>query len=337
MSGTLIVIVTRNGLSLTKACVRSALSQQPACDVAVVENASTDGSVQWLKTKPVALIALQKQLSLAACWNMALKAAWRMKYEAVILCNNDIRLRPDTAALLLSEGSPFVSCVSVNNEEQMGMVGDRDIQSLRDGKRDRPDFSCFLIRKSVTEKVGWFDEDCWPAFTEDSRYHVRCHRAGVRCVCIDLPFYHEGSATLKEADEREAIIIRRGAEKNRKKFKELYGCVPGETEKYDALFSPDQFGIANRRVTCVACGSREHVTSLCPINNAAMAGPLKMAEFTAPMDAAEIARTANAVGRIYADNPPVPAPCPDCLKIAVNMGWPQYGPGVHLPTCSVAR
>ena len=243
MGETLIVIVTRNGLGLSKLAIRSALAQQPACDVMALDNCSSDGSAAWLRQKSIALIALQKQISLAACWNMALKAAWRMKYEAVILCNNDIRLRPDAASLLASAGDPFISCVSVNNEAQMGVVGDRDIETLKARKRDRPDFSCFLIRKSVTDKVGWFDEDCWPAFTEDSRYHVRCHRAGVRCVCIDLPFYHAGSATLKEADERDAISIRRGADKNRKKFKELYGCVPGDTEKYDALFLPETFGI----------------------------------------------------------------------------------------------
>lgn len=243
MSGALIVIIAKENLALTKLAVRSALAQQPLCDVLVVSNACVDGSVAWLRTKAVALIALQKQVSLAACWNMALRAAWRNNYEAVALCNNDTRMRSDAVALMMAEGDSFVSCVSVNNEDQMGTAGDRDIETLRAGKRDRPDFSCFLIRKSVTDKVGWFDEDCWPAFTEDSRYHIRCHQTGVRCVCIDVPFYHEGSATLKEASPQDSIIIQRGAQKNRDRFRQLYGCYPGETEKYDALFSSETFGI----------------------------------------------------------------------------------------------
>jgi GT2 family glycosyltransferase len=243
MSNVLIAIILRNNLALSKLAIRSAMTQQPPCDIILVNNDSSDGTAAYIAAKNVATISFQKQVSLATCWNTALRAAWRMKYEAVALCNNDIRLREDAIALMMAEGSPFVSCVSVNNEEQMGVTGDRDIETLRTGKRDRPDFSCFVIRKSVTDKVGYFDEDCWPAFTEDSRYHVRCHRAGVRCVCIDVPFYHEGSATLKESSEKEAIIIRRGADRNRQAFRKLYGCVPGETEKYDALFSPEMFGI----------------------------------------------------------------------------------------------
>ncbi len=247
MSKTLIVIITKENISLTKLALRSALEQNPVCDVLCLDNNSQDSTVQYLKTKPVALIALQEQVSLAAYWNMALRAAWRMGYETVALCNNDIRLRQDAVALMTSEGGSFVSCVSVNNEEQMGVPGDRTIETLRAGKRDRPDFSCFLIRKSVTDKVGFFDEDCWPAFTEDSRYHIRCHHAGIRCVCIDVPFYHEGSATLKEASPRDSVIIQRGAQRNREKFRQMYGCYPNETEKYDKLFSPETFGIASKR------------------------------------------------------------------------------------------
>lgn len=242
MSGVLVAIVTRNGIGLTKACLRSALAQQPACDVMVVDNASSDSTVPYCRVKPIALIALQKQLSLAACWNMALRAAWRMKYEAVILANNDLIMRQDQVALLAAHGHEFVSCVSVASEDQLGTPGDRTVEDLRKSERDHPDFSNFLIRKSVTDKVGFFNEDYFPGYVEDSEFHARAWRAGVRLLCVDLPFVHFGASTLKQANEKEAVIIRRGAERNRERFHRQYGCLPG-TPEYDKLFSPETFGI----------------------------------------------------------------------------------------------
>lgn len=238
----LILFVARNGLALTKRAIASALAQDVVCDVLLIDNASTDGMMQWAMTKDIATIALSEQKSLAACWNMGIKAAWKSGARQVLCCNTDIIMRPDTLRLLLTEGGSFVSCVSVNSEEQLGEPCDRTIEELRAGKRDRPDFSCFLIRKSLTDAVGWFDEDCWPAFTEDSRFHIRCWRHGIRCICIDLPFLHVGSATIKQCDEGERARIQRGAQKNRETFRRLYGCIPGDTEKYDALFAESTFG-----------------------------------------------------------------------------------------------
>ena len=67
-------------------------------------------------------------------------------------------------------------------------------------------------------------------------------RRGNGPLLSDLPFLHYGSSTLKQASEKEAIIIRRGAQRNRERFKAKYGCLPG-TPEYEKLFSEDQFGI----------------------------------------------------------------------------------------------
>jgi GT2 family glycosyltransferase len=99
-----------------------------------------------------------------------------------------------------------------------------------------PDFSCFLIHKRVTDKVGWFDEEYTPAFCEDCDYHVRMHRAGIRAVCLDLPFLHHGSMTVKNAESGEQARIKRGADQNRERFRQKYGCLPG-TKEYEALFA----------------------------------------------------------------------------------------------------
>lgn len=237
-----VLIVARNNLSLTKVAVNSALAQDVPVTVLVIDNASEDGTIQWLKSKPhVAVISYTYQRSVAACWNRGIKVLQDCGADEVLVCNNDVKLRPDTYGLLASHGGPFVTCVSVNSPDQLGVPGDRKIEDLKLTQRPHPDYSCFMIRNVVTHTIGGFDESYYPAYCEDSDHHVRMHRAGIRAVCIDVPFYHAAAQTVKTADEGEQARIRRGADKNREKFRLKYGCLPG-SPAYEGLFADSSFG-----------------------------------------------------------------------------------------------
>lgn len=232
-----ILFVARNCAHLTRAAVRSAERQDIPSDILVVDNASTDGTRPLLHSLDISLISLATQASLSACWNIGLQTFFQLGRKHVLVCNTDIELRPDAYRLLLAHGGPFVTCVSVDTPERMGQYGDREaVPSL--GESPHPDFSCFLIRPEVTDKVGWFNEDLYPAFVEDCDYHVRMHRAGVHAVSIDVPFLHHGSATIKNAEPAERTRIMRGADRNRAWFKRTYGVAVGSPE-YARLFEAE--------------------------------------------------------------------------------------------------
>lgn len=237
----IIVIVSRNGLALTKRAVRSADAQDVNCGILVIDNASEDGTQAWLRSKVgqckhyFAQVCLPEQISLAGCWNLALKALWHGGWSHALVLNNDVEIRPDTYRMLLSHGGPFVTCVSVDSRERMGVPGDRTIEELRERERPHPDVSCFLIRKEVTDKIGWLDEKFFPAYCEDLDLHIRMHQAGIIAVCLDLPFFHYGAGTLKRANPGEQSRIRRGADRNRQYFFEKWGVRVGSPEYY-ALF-----------------------------------------------------------------------------------------------------
>jgi len=230
-----ILIVSRQNLHLTKKAVASAKAQDIPCDILVVDNASTDGTPQWLATKDITTICLSKQESLSACWNRGLRAFWSIGKKHCLIANNDVEIRRDAYHLLETHGGDFVTCVSVDRPEQLGKWFDREDVDLHATERPHPDHSCFFLRKSVTDRVGFFNESYYPAYGEDSEWHIRCHRAGIRAVCIDVPFLHHGASTLKHADPAEAAIIRRGADANRKRFKAQYGVEIGSPGYY-ALF-----------------------------------------------------------------------------------------------------
>lgn len=241
-----IVVICRNNLELTRKTLRAALKQDVPVDVIVYDNASTDGTRQWLQgisfkySNVYGMGSSFKPVALAAAWNAALKCVWARGGEHALVLNNDVVIAPDTYQLLLRHGGSFVTTVSVDNEEQFaGTFGQRIFN-----ERPHPNFSGFLIRKECWDRVGAFNENYYPAYCEDAEYHVRMHRSGIRAVCIDLPMLHlgNGANTLRFADPAEAAIIRRGADRNRDRFLEKYGCKPGEPE-YEALFSDATFGV----------------------------------------------------------------------------------------------
>lgn len=236
----MIAIIARNNIKLTLAAVRSALKQTTPVSVLVIDNNSSDDTWRSLSAyyPQVAQERCLVRVGLATAWNKALKYAWRSGQNGVLMLNNDVEIRPDTYHILSSiadKTRPFVTCVSVRDREMVGTAWDRDIEDLKAHARPHPDFSAFYITKHVTDKVGWFDQHFFPAYCEDNDYHVRMHRAGIKAVCVDLPFYHAGASTLKSGTILERSEIERGAARNRLLFKEKYGCFPG-TPEYEMIF-----------------------------------------------------------------------------------------------------
>ena len=185
--------------------------------------------------------------------------------DYVLVCNNDVVLRPDTYRWLVADGGGFVTAVGTRDKERIKPsyilsmdIKDMDIKDFENtmagdiafakedlrleylapdpsAKRPHPDFSCFLIRRSTWETVGEFNEQYFPAFCEDADYHLRMHRAGIRAEALELPFYHAGSATVNNADANEQRYIRRQADKNRELFRATYGFGVGSGEYYRAF------------------------------------------------------------------------------------------------------
>ncbi len=222
-----VIMLCRNALELTKQAVRSVLEQDIPVHLHIVNNKSTDGTEEWLDESGIEHTDFDPPLGVSSGWNYALVNAFRIADHCLVV-NNDIYLKPSNYRELLEDGGEFVTGVSVDNMEALN-------GEWRKSPRPHPDFSNFLIRRSVWENVGAFDERFSPAYYEDNDYHIRMHQAGVEAYTIGIPFYHYASGTLKFASEADSFKIRQAADISREKFFAKWKCYPG-TPEYDALF-----------------------------------------------------------------------------------------------------
>lgn len=229
-----ILCPVRNNLHLTRKAVASFLAQdiEGGVYVLVVNNASTDGTNEWMQTqRQVAQMYYDPPLSVAESWNRGLEHCFRLGAEYVLVVNNDTILRPDTYRRLVKDGGDFVTAVGTRDATKIEELTEPDPNA----KRPHPDFSCYLIRREVYEKVGPFDENFRIAFCEDGDYDLRLYKAGIRAYCLDLPFLHHGSMTIKNADPIEIRRIQIQADKNREYFKRKWGFAMASEEYYRAL------------------------------------------------------------------------------------------------------
>jgi len=236
-----ILCLTKNNLNLTRNAVRTFKAQDIGdIRILIIDDDSTDGTLQWAQSVPVMAIPRFKSSGVAAMWNLGLGIILADNDHALVV-NNDVELRPDTYRWLLEDGGGFVTAVGSNNREKIQPIqremgaGSFYSDPDPDHTRPHPDFSCYLIRKETYETVGPFDEHFKTAFCEDWDYHVRLHKAGITAHCIDLPFLHLSSQTVRNSSPKEQEAIYRQAKANRGYFREKWG-VEGGTEEYYALF-----------------------------------------------------------------------------------------------------
>ena len=210
-----VVIPNYNGLKFMDPCFK-ALNLQ-LCrdfDILVVDNGSTDGSVEWLKEHEIPSIFLEKNTGFSGAVNVGIKAS---KTPYVILLNNDTE--PDChyigEMIKAIERSPEIFSVSskmiqLYDHSKMDDAGDmytllgwafqRGVGRPATGyNRSCSVFSACagaaIYRREVFETIGYFDEMHF-AYLEDIDVGYRAKLYGYDNVfCPEAVVYHVGSGT----------------------------------------------------------------------------------------------------------------------------------------------
>jgi len=211
MRSTSAIVVSYNKRPYTELCVGGMLRcTPPPAQIVVVDNGSSDGSVEFLKMQFVeqcrnsqaecAVITNAENVGACTARNQALEEA---RGEYIAFCDNDVTVRSRDWLAKLSS--------SLDEMPEVGIVGPKllfpfapyDIECAgvgisRSGRvqycgrgqaRDTPEFcqarkvqcltsACWLMRRELYEQLGGLDELFNPAQFEDFDYCYRAREAG---------------------------------------------------------------------------------------------------------------------------------------------------------------
>ncbi|PFI78860.1 glycosyltransferase [Bacillus cereus] len=236
---TSIIILTHNQLKYTKECIDSIrkYTDQQKYELIVVDNASTDGTVKWLKQQQdILLIENTENMGFPKGCNQGIRKA---KGKNILLLNNDVVVTKnwlknlltclyadkDTAAVgPVTNSASYYSAIPTfyTNIKEMQEFASGFNQSSSEKWEERMKLIgfCMLIKKTVLDEIGLLDERFTPGNYEDDDISLRIYEKGYKLfLCKDTFIHHYGSTSWKEDNINFSIVLN----KNSKKFYEKWG------------------------------------------------------------------------------------------------------------------
>lgn len=234
------IILSYNLLEYTKNCIESIRTTvlKDTYEIVVVDNASEDGSIEWLrKQQDIILRENQENSGFTKGCNEGIEMA--SKENDIFLLNNDTILPPNALFWLrmgLYESEIYGTVGSVSNHvsnRQKISVPNATIENLinfaeqnniplkypYEEKIYLVGFA-ILIKRTVYDKIGPLDERFSPGNYEDNDYGIRVLIAGYKNIlCKNSFIIHFGSKSFLKNENNFSNIL----EINRNKFKEKWG------------------------------------------------------------------------------------------------------------------
>lgn len=130
------VVVSYNAVELIKRCVESLVDSDHDVQIVVVDNASTDGALEYLKAHhAVNCITLDKNVGFGRANNLGISFALNHGADYIFLLNQDATVCSDTIGKLVCEAE---------KQPDMGIVTPMHLNA--DGSGIDPNFSTYLVR-----------------------------------------------------------------------------------------------------------------------------------------------------------------------------------------------
>ncbi len=166
-----IVILVYNGKKWLNNCLKSVLATTYSNYKAlVVDNASSDGSVEYIKANfpGVKIIENQKNYGFAEGNNIGIKYSLAKGAEYIVLLNQDTKVDPAWVSELIkvAENGAEIGILSPMQYDYDGIELDKNFKIILDsGNYVNPDFieadtvigAAILLKKSLCQKIGMFD------------------------------------------------------------------------------------------------------------------------------------------------------------------------------------
>lgn len=244
-----IVILSYNLLDMTRDCIESIRKTTPdsAREIIVVDNASKDNSVAWLKQqKDIKLLCNKENCGFPMGCNQGIRMA--EKESDIMLLNNDTIMTPNALFWLrmgLYENDQVGSTGSVSNYVANGQAvienGKTEGEYLTFAAKNNVPMEtpyvhkaslvgfALLLKRCVLEKTGYLDERFSPGNFEDNDICLRIILSGYRNVlCKNSFIIHWGSKSFGKVPQKYNTLL----ETNQKKFFDKWKLLDLTSENY---------------------------------------------------------------------------------------------------------
>jgi len=232
MLETSVIIVNYNGKHLLKECLDSIREQTyKDFEIIVVDNASQDGSVTFLRENypEVKVIQCEKNLGYGGGNNRGLATS---EGQYIVFLNNDTKADKDWLSQLVraaKEDDKIGMCASkILNYDNPRIIDNTGLIIYPDGiargrgrlQEDRGQFDdrrevffpsgcAGLYKKKMLDEIGWFDEEFF-LYMDDVDIGLRGRLAGWKCIFVpEAVVYHRYSATTSPYSPLKAYLVER--------------------------------------------------------------------------------------------------------------------------------
>jgi len=227
-----IIIVNWNAKEMLRNCLNSIRENTtyPNYKIVVVDNGSTDGSVEMIKKEfpHVQLIQNKENIGFAKANNQGIKS---IESDYYFLIGNDTEVTKNwlTSMIEVSESDSkfgITGCKLIFPNGRIQHAGAWvKIHGVEHCLREKGDKlrqvdyvtgAAFLIKKEVIDKIGLLDEGFSPFYYEDSDYCVRARKAGYKIIYNPkTAIIHHTAYSMKKQSLPFVYFIK---EKNRIRF-----------------------------------------------------------------------------------------------------------------------
>jgi GT2 family glycosyltransferase len=246
-----VVILNYNGKSLAEQCIRSVLSSgYSEKKIFLVDNASTDGSVDYLRAafRDVVILSNSENLGVAGGRNRGFREAIRLGSDYILSLDNDARIHGRLIEELVEvaasdprigvlgpktysdDGS--IQCAGGSITYTQNVCKQRGLGETDRGQYDRiedvdyfPGFG-FMARREVFERLRFLDETFYGYGHEDTDFCLRAAQFGYRVVYVPkAEMWHRGSATIGDYSPRKKYLEAVNSVYFVRKYGTLRNCV----------------------------------------------------------------------------------------------------------------
>ena len=209
-----ILVVNFNGKGILETCLPSLFRityPNDKYEVIIVDNGSTDGSIEFLKKNYPRIKVVQNNKNMGYVGiNSGIKIC---KGEFICFLNNDLTLKKNSLSILVEEirKDPLIAMVahtSINYDDKKLVSGGTWVsRTMYCGHYPKsgdfqtkviPYLGVGLIRKSVVLKFGYLFDPDYFIYAEDLDLGLRIRMLGMKIVLVrDAVIYHMHSATTK--------------------------------------------------------------------------------------------------------------------------------------------